>query len=100
MKLHTEIVEEKQSALIVSKKNHSFITLLKNELKRVSIDYFSSPIIPKAVKMFRYIFIVNETVAIEKIIDNKNIIFVHIFFGKKIIILIKKITQKMLRLLK
>lgn len=83
MKLHTEIVEEKQSALIVSKKNHSFITLLKNELKRVSIDYFSSPIIPKAVKMFRYIFIVNETVAIEKIIDNKNIIFVHIFFGKK-----------------
>lgn len=83
MKLHTEIVEEKQSALIVSKKNYSFITLLKNELKRVSIDHFSSPIIPKAIRMFRYIFIVNETVTIEKIIDNKNTIFIHIFFGKK-----------------
>ncbi|PIW73320.1 hypothetical protein CO005_02105, partial [Candidatus Roizmanbacteria bacterium CG_4_8_14_3_um_filter_34_9] len=78
MKLHTEIVEEKQSALIVSKKNYPFITLLKNELRRVSIDHFSSPIIPKAIRMFRYIFIVNETVTIEKIIDNKNTIFIHI----------------------
>ena len=100
MKLHTEIVEEKQSALIVSKKNHSFITLLKNELKRVSIDYFSSPIIPKAVKMFRYIFIVNETVAIEKIIDNKNTIFIHIFFGKKNNLINKKTFPKNVKIIK
>ena len=100
MKLHTEIVEEKQSALIVSKKNYPFITLLKNELKRVSIDHFSSPIIPKAVKMFRYIFIVNETVAIEKIIDNKNTIFIHIFFGKKNNLINKKTFPKNVKIIK
>ena len=100
MKLHTEIVEEKQSALIVSKKNYPFITLLKNELKRVSIDHFSSPIIPKAVKMFRYIFIVNETVTIEKIIDNKNTIFIHIFFGKKNNLINKKTFPKNVKIIK
>ena len=100
MKLHTEIVEEKQSALIVSKKNYPFITLLKNELKRVSIDHFSSPIIPKAIRMFRYIFIVNETVTIEKIIDNKNTIFIHIFFGKKNNLINKKTFPKNVKIIK
>jgi len=100
MKLHTEIVEEKQSALIVSKKNYPFITLLKNELRRVSIDHFSSPIIPKAIRMFRYIFIVNETVAIEKIIDNKNTIFIHIFFGKKNNLINKKTFPKNVKIIK
>lgn len=100
MDLTTEIVEEKQSALIVSKKNHPFITLLKNELKRVSIDHFSSPIIPKAVRMFRYIFIINENIAIQKIIDNKNIIFVHIFFGKKNNFINKKNYPKNVKIIK
>ena len=100
MKLHTEIVEEKQSALIVSKKNYPFITLLKNELRRVSIDHFSSPIIPKAIRMFRYIFIVNETVTIEKIIDNKNTIFIHIFFGKKNNLINKKTFPKNVKIIK
>ena len=39
MKLNTEIIEEKQKSLIVSKKDYHFITLLKNELKRVFRDY-------------------------------------------------------------
>ena len=47
MNLTTEIVEEKQNALIVSNKGYSFMSLLKNEFKRVSISPFSSPFIPK-----------------------------------------------------
>lgn len=83
MKLSTEIVEEKQNALIVSKKEYPFISLLKNELKRVSINPFSSPFIPKNIKIFQYIFIINEAISLERVNKNKNSIFIHIFFGKK-----------------
>ena len=83
MKLSTEIVEEKQNALIISKKEYSFISLLKNELTRVSIKPFSSPFIPKTIKMFRYIFIINEAVSTDRANKNKDIIFVYIFFEKK-----------------
>ena len=79
MKLSTEIVEEKQNALIISKREYSFISLLKNELTRVSIKPFSSPFIPKAIKMFRYIFIINEAVSTDRANKNKDIIFVYIF---------------------
>ncbi|MFA6532952.1 MAG: DUF4012 domain-containing protein [Patescibacteria group bacterium] len=83
MKLSTEIVEEKQKALIISNKGYSFISLLKNELKRVSINPFSSPFIPKNIKMFRYVFIINGTVSIDQINKNKSSFFIYIFFGKK-----------------
>ncbi|MEK7109654.1 MAG: hypothetical protein AAB876_00370, partial [Patescibacteria group bacterium] len=83
MDLTTEIVEEKQNALIVSKKEYPFISLLKNELKRVSINPFGSPFIPKNIKMFQYIFIINEAVTVEKVNNNKNSIFIYIFFEKK-----------------
>lgn len=83
MKLSTEIVEEKQNALIVSKKGYSFISLLKSELKRVSINPFSSPFVPKNIKMFHFIFIINEPVSIEQVNKNKNCFFIYIFFGKK-----------------
>ncbi len=83
MKLSTEIIEEKQKSLIVSKKDYHFITILKNELKRVSISPFSSPFIPKNIKMFQYIFVVNENISLEQVDKNKNSIFIHIFFGKK-----------------
>ena len=83
MDLTTEIVEEKQNALIVLKKEYPFIFLLKNELKRVSINPFSSPFIPKNIKMFRYIFVVNEVVTMDRVSKNKDIIFIYLFFGKK-----------------
>ena len=83
MDLTTEIVEEKQNALIVSKKEYPFISLLKNELKRVSINPFSSPFIPKSIKMFRYIFIINEVASDDRAYKNKDSVFIYIFFGKK-----------------
>lgn len=83
MELKTEIVEEKQNALIVSKEEYPFISLLKNELKKVSINHFSSPFIPKSVKIFHYIFIINEKVSLDRVNKNKSSIFIHIFFGKK-----------------
>ncbi|MCR4276546.1 MAG: DUF4012 domain-containing protein [Candidatus Roizmanbacteria bacterium] len=83
MKLSTEIVDEKQKSLIVSKRDYHFISILKNELKRVSISPFSSPFIPKNIKMFNYIFVINESISLEQVDKNKNSIFIHIFFGKK-----------------
>jgi len=83
MKLSTEIVEEKQNALIVSIKEYSFISLLKNELKKVSINPFSSPFVPKNIKIFQYIFIINEAVSLDQVSKNKNSIFIHVFFEKK-----------------
>lgn len=83
MKLSTEIVDEKQKSLIVSKRDYHFISILKNELKRVSISPFSSPFIPKNIRMFNYIFLINENISLEHVDKNKNSIFIHIFFGKK-----------------
>ncbi len=83
MDLTTEIVEEKQNALIVSKKEYSFISLLNNELKRVSINHFNSPYTSKNIMMFRYIFIINKTVSTDLATKNKSSIFIYIFFGKK-----------------
>jgi len=83
MDLTTEIVEEKQNALIVSKKEYLFISLLKNELKRVSISPFNSPFVPKNIKMFHYIFIINEVVTIDRVSKNTDSIFIYLFFGKK-----------------
>jgi len=83
MKLSTEIVEEKQNALIVIKKEYPFISLLKNELKRVSINPFSSPFIPKNIKMFHFVFIIDESVNLEKIKKNKENFFIYIFLGLK-----------------
>ena len=83
MKLHTEIVEERQNALIVSKKGYLFITLLKNELKRVSINPFNSPLMPKNLKIFQFIFLVNEPISLEKVNKNKKNLFLYIFFEKK-----------------
>jgi hypothetical protein len=81
MRLSTEIVEEKQNALIVSKKEYSFISLLKNELKNVSVSPFYSPFIPKIIKIFHYVFIINESISLEKIRNNKKSFFIYIFFG-------------------
>jgi hypothetical protein len=83
MELKTEIVEEKQKALIVSKKEYSFISLLKSELKRVSINPFYSPFIPKTINIFSYVFIVNEPISLEKINKNKNSFFIFIYFHGK-----------------
>ena len=83
MKLNTEIIEEKQKALIVSKKKFPFISLLKNELKKVSVNPFYSPFIPKVIKIFHYIFIINESISLEKIKNNKESLFIHIFFGER-----------------
>ncbi|MEK7633983.1 MAG: DUF4012 domain-containing protein [Patescibacteria group bacterium] len=83
MKLQTEIIEEKQNALIVSKKEYPFISLLKGELKKVSVVPFSSPFIPKTIKMFRYVFVINEDVTMDRVNKNKDSIFIHLFFDKK-----------------
>lgn len=83
MELKTEIVEEKQNALIVSIKEYPFISLLKDELKKVSVIPFYSPFIPKSIKIFHYIFIINESPSLEKINKNKGNFFIYIFFGKK-----------------
>ncbi|OGK34133.1 hypothetical protein A3F57_00600 [Candidatus Roizmanbacteria bacterium RIFCSPHIGHO2_12_FULL_36_11] len=56
----TEIIEEKPSVLIVAKKDHEFVQLLKNELKINITDVFFSPILPSKLSQFEYCFLINE----------------------------------------
>lgn len=58
MKLTTEIVEEKQKALIISKERFDFIDVLKKRLKENSVEPFFSSIAPKHIKDFDYCFFV------------------------------------------
>jgi hypothetical protein len=83
MELMTEIVDEKQKALIISKKNYSFIDILRNEFKKVSIDFFYSPYLPHSIKQFNYLFIINGHVSLNELTKNKNSRFVYIFLNKK-----------------
>ena len=65
MKFETEIVEEKQKALIVSKHHFDFIDILKKRLKANSVEPFFSSIAPKNVRAFDYCFFI--------FLENKNL---------------------------
>lgn len=68
MKYETEIVQEKQKALIVSEHNYNFIGLLKSKLKNNSVEPFFSSIRPKSITRFDYCFFItkkNKDVRIE-----------------------------------
>lgn len=84
MKLKTEIVDEKQKAIIVAKSDFHFISLLKTHLKKFSIDYYFSSLDPKSFKTFDYIFIINSSISLAKIHENSNKRFIFIFFNKKV----------------
>ncbi len=56
----TEVIEEKQTILIVSKSQKSFVALLKNELKRFHLDVYISPIIPQNINTFYLCFLIDE----------------------------------------
>lgn len=58
MKLKTEIISEKQKALIVCEHYFEFIDLLKKKLKTNSVDPFFSSIRPKNIKTFDYSFFI------------------------------------------
>lgn len=83
MKLKTEVVDEKQKILIVSKEKLSFIDNLKNQLKKYSVEIFFSPKEPKSLNIFNYVFFINHHFSLEKIKEENKIKFVFIFINKK-----------------
>ena len=83
MRLNTEIIDDKQKALVVSKSNHVFISDLEKKLKKSSIDYYFSPIAPKIYTLFDYCFFINEKINLTKINHYRNKKFVYIFFNKQ-----------------
>lgn len=83
MKLNTEIIEEKQKALIIAKTDYLFIDNLKSHLKRFSVDHFFSSLEPKSFKIFDYIFIIDSHISLTKIQENENKKFIFIFLKKK-----------------
>lgn len=83
MKLETEIVEEKQKALIVCGRKYAFIDHLKKQLHNHSVESFFSSNLPPSFKNFRYCFLVNENVSLNKISDLPEIHFVLIYINKK-----------------
>ena len=62
----TEITEEKSTVLVVSKKDHQFVQLLKHELKKYKADVFFSPTIPRDLSKFEYCFLINEERLLKK----------------------------------
>lgn len=83
MRLNTEIINDKQKALVVSKSSHSFISDLEKKLKKSSIDYYFSPIAPKAYTLFDYCFFINEKINLTKINHYHDKKFVYIFLNKQ-----------------
>ncbi|MBI5127526.1 DUF4012 domain-containing protein [Candidatus Roizmanbacteria bacterium] len=83
MRFETEIVHEKQKALIISKMNYAFITVLKTHLKKFSVDHFFSSILPKSLDIFDYLIIIDSHITIQKIKENPEKKFIFIFSRNK-----------------
>ncbi len=100
MKLITEITKEKSKILIVSKKNYSFISLLKSYLKQYQTDiFFSSKISTKInenLTHFDYCIFINEKIKYEFLdsIKAKRIILIYFNQQTQIEQLLKKIASK------
>lgn len=58
MKLTTEIISDKQKALIVSSNSFDFIQILKKRLKKNSVEPYFSSVKPKNIKSFNYCFFI------------------------------------------
>lgn len=58
MKFVTEVVQDKQKALIISKEKFDFIDVLKKRLKENSVEPFFSSVAPKRIKDFDYCFFI------------------------------------------
>ncbi|GAB4218878.1 MAG: hypothetical protein Fur009_2220 [Candidatus Microgenomates bacterium] len=82
MKLKTEIVNEKQKALIISKINYSFIDILKSHFDKYSVEAFFSSIEPKSFRFFNYVFIIDNLLTVEKIKKYSQIKYIFIFINK------------------
>lgn len=67
MSFVTEVLEEKPTVLILSEKNHPILEPLKEHLKRYKAEVFYSPYLPKNLRKFEYIFLINE----QKLPDKK-----------------------------
>jgi hypothetical protein len=79
MKFETEIVQDKQKALIVSKKNYDFIVLLKDHLKKFSVDPYFSSVSSKLTSSFDYFFFIEEEYPIHIIKESVHKKFVFIY---------------------
>ena len=78
MVFETEIIHEKQKAIVISKKNYSFLDGLKARLQKASVEYFFSSRAPNNLKIFDYCFLINEglNADIIKKYPEKKIIFI------------------------
>lgn len=83
MELTTEIVEDKQKAIVIAKKNYSFLVALKSHLQNSSVEYFFSSRSPTSLKMFDYCFYINELPSEEKIKKYGEKKFISILLNQK-----------------
>lgn len=83
MKLTTEIVEEKQKAIIISAKKFRFVELIKKKLTGHSVEPYFSSSVPPIFKLFRYCFLVNEKIPLGQIKSLPQSIFILIYINKK-----------------
>lgn len=79
MKLKTEIIEDKQKILVISRKYYPLIDDLKHLFKKFNVDYFYSPFLPKKVDDFDYLFFINDSPKEEIFhLKNKKITFLYL----------------------
>ena len=82
MKLETEIVNEKQKVLIVSKKSYLFLNYFKKCLKKYAVDVFISPTTPSHLHIFDYCFFIDELPPLTKL-KKSSTLFIFFLINKK-----------------
>lgn len=83
MVFETEIIHEKQKAIVISKKNYSFLDGLKTRLQGSSVEYFFSSRTPNSLKTFDYFFFINERPSADRIKKYPEKKFILIFLNQK-----------------
>ncbi len=90
MKFKTEIVDEKQKVLILSKKNYSFIIFFKKKLKKFNVEFYFSTVEPKNFLDLNYVVVIDLIIAKNKIEQSKDTKFIFIFTNNKLPDIFKK----------
>jgi len=82
MPLLTEVLEEKQKVLIVSKKSYRFLDYFKKCLKKYAVDIFISPSSPGNFHIFDYCFFIDEVPSLAKLKKSQTY-FIFFLLNKK-----------------
>ena len=81
MHLVSESSQSNQNILIVNSKKTNFVSYLKQVMETYSINVFYTPQLPRSIKHFDYVFVLNNTYKLNQLLET-SVKYVLLYIGK------------------